>query len=72
MLTSNGRSLEIEISPQESVWQVEPAAPPTLEERKNEGFQLLSFTLPAAAASRDEKQPDIVIEVTMRPKPGAR
>ena len=72
VLTSNGRSLEIEISLREAVWQVEPAAPPTLEERKNEGFQLLSFTLPVAAASRDEKQPDVVIEVTMRPNAGAR
>jgi hypothetical protein len=72
VLTSNGRSLEIEISPQEAVWQVEPAAPPTAQERQNEGFYLLYVTLPAAATPRDEKQPDIVIEVTMRPKPGAR
>lgn len=71
VLASNGRSLEIEISPQEAVWQVEPAAPPTLEERQNEGFYLLYVTLPAAASPHAEKQLGVVVEVTMRPKSGA-
>ncbi|MEI7782499.1 MAG: heparinase II/III family protein, partial [Planctomycetota bacterium] len=72
VLTSNGRSLEIEISPRGAVWQVEPAVPPTAQERRNDGFQLLFCTLPVVAAPPDAKQPEVVIEVTMRPKPGAR
>ena len=72
VLSTNGRSLEIEISPREAVWQVEPAAPPTAVERKNEGYNLLYFTRPVAVVPRAEKQPDIVVEVTMRPKSGAR
>ena len=72
VLTDNGQSLEIEISPKEAVWQVESAAPPTAEERKNDGFQLLFFTLPVVASPPDAKQPGVVVEVTMCPKPGSR
>jgi hypothetical protein len=53
VLTQKGRRLRVDcLEPAGAAWQVLPAAPPTKEERRNDGYRILAFTVPPAADLR--------------------
>ena len=71
-LVREGRAMTLEISPATATWQSAPAAPPTPEERQNEGYYLLFATFPRPNQSVPGV-PDapLIIEVVLRPSPSA-
>ena len=68
VLATDGRAVELVVSPATAVWTTTPATPPTPRERQNEGFRLLAaeFAVPIAGTPLE-------IEVILRrgePDPG--
>jgi hypothetical protein len=61
VLSHGADAIGLEIRPGTARWNVEPAIPPTPEERRNEGFRMLFCTIPAAER--------LEIEVTITPRP---